>query len=216
MSSATAATKPFYKHIKCARPAVRSRRRQIRGLSEIRPCSTDIKQAVQVFSLGCSGLRLGTHGVLASRCSRLLCSNRLKRARAADEALELAKIELSKAKSQLQQLDGAISSKQGSVARLNALAAAASRWIDVNGNAETKWCPDEGDAVVPMPRELGCLSPGFDGAVGPELADGSRHPFGVVIGEKFRRRRAPPGLRSSRLCLKPSESRTVHRYGPAK
>ncbi|MBP2238270.1 hypothetical protein J2Z31_004797 [Sinorhizobium kostiense] len=29
-----------------------------------------------------------------------------------------------------------------------------SRWIDVNGNAESKWCPDEGDAVVRMLREL--------------------------------------------------------------
>ncbi|MBR7652942.1 DNA2/NAM7 family helicase [Brucella oryzae] len=29
-----------------------------------------------------------------------------------------------------------------------------SRWIDVNGDAETKWCPDEGDAVVQMLREL--------------------------------------------------------------
>lgn len=29
-----------------------------------------------------------------------------------------------------------------------------SRWIDVNGNAETKWCPDEGDAVVRMLKEL--------------------------------------------------------------
>jgi len=29
-----------------------------------------------------------------------------------------------------------------------------SRWIDVNGDAETKWCPDEGDAVVRMLMEL--------------------------------------------------------------
>jgi len=29
-----------------------------------------------------------------------------------------------------------------------------SRWIDVNGDAETKWCPDEGDAVVRMLKEL--------------------------------------------------------------
>lgn len=29
-----------------------------------------------------------------------------------------------------------------------------SRWIDVNGDAETKWCPDEGDAVVRMLVEL--------------------------------------------------------------
>lgn len=29
-----------------------------------------------------------------------------------------------------------------------------SRWIDVNGNAETKWCPEEGDAVVRLFREL--------------------------------------------------------------
>lgn len=33
-----------------------------------------------------------------------------------------------------------------------------SRWIDVNGNAETKWCPDEGDAVVRMLRELAASS----------------------------------------------------------
>ena len=29
-----------------------------------------------------------------------------------------------------------------------------SRWFDVNGNAETKWCPEEGDAVVRMLKEL--------------------------------------------------------------
>ncbi|WP_161130192.1 AAA domain-containing protein [Dickeya fangzhongdai] len=29
-----------------------------------------------------------------------------------------------------------------------------SRWIDVNGDAEAKWCPDEGDAVVRMLKEL--------------------------------------------------------------
>ncbi|KAB2727991.1 DNA helicase [Brucella anthropi] len=29
-----------------------------------------------------------------------------------------------------------------------------SRWIDVNGDAETKWCSDEGDAVVRMLMEL--------------------------------------------------------------
>ncbi|WP_313681881.1 AAA domain-containing protein [Pantoea sp.] len=29
-----------------------------------------------------------------------------------------------------------------------------SRWIDVNGDAETKWCPDEGDAVLGMLKEL--------------------------------------------------------------
>ncbi|EEU9536113.1 TPA: DNA helicase [Escherichia coli] len=29
-----------------------------------------------------------------------------------------------------------------------------SRWIDINGNAETKWCPDEGNAVVQMLKEL--------------------------------------------------------------
>nr|WP_223812765.1 MULTISPECIES: AAA domain-containing protein [unclassified Pantoea] len=29
-----------------------------------------------------------------------------------------------------------------------------SRWVDINGNAETKWCPDEGEAVVRMLKEL--------------------------------------------------------------
>src|SRR5690606_36775104 len=29
-----------------------------------------------------------------------------------------------------------------------------SRWIDINGDAETKWCPAEGDAVVKMLSEL--------------------------------------------------------------
>lgn len=32
-----------------------------------------------------------------------------------------------------------------------------SRWIDVNGDAETKWCPDEGEAVVQMLKELGSI-----------------------------------------------------------
>ena len=29
-----------------------------------------------------------------------------------------------------------------------------SRWIDVNGDAETKWCPDEGDTVVRLLKDL--------------------------------------------------------------
>ncbi|HGM5240819.1 MULTISPECIES: DEAD/DEAH box helicase [Serratia] len=29
-----------------------------------------------------------------------------------------------------------------------------SRWVDINGDAETKWCPDEGEAVVRMLKEL--------------------------------------------------------------
>lgn len=29
-----------------------------------------------------------------------------------------------------------------------------SRWVDVNGDAETKWCPAEGEAVIQMLREL--------------------------------------------------------------
>lgn len=33
-----------------------------------------------------------------------------------------------------------------------------SRWIDINGNAETKWCPDEGDVVVQMLGELAASS----------------------------------------------------------
>lgn len=33
-----------------------------------------------------------------------------------------------------------------------------SRWIDVNGEAETKWCPDEGDAVVRLLKDLAASS----------------------------------------------------------
>ncbi|MFH3015009.1 AAA domain-containing protein [Serratia marcescens] len=29
-----------------------------------------------------------------------------------------------------------------------------SRWVDINGDAETKWCPDEGEAVVRLLKEL--------------------------------------------------------------
>ncbi|MGP3124751.1 AAA domain-containing protein [Serratia marcescens] len=29
-----------------------------------------------------------------------------------------------------------------------------SHWVDINGDAETKWCPDEGEAVVRMLKEL--------------------------------------------------------------
>ncbi|KHJ53113.1 DNA helicase [Aureimonas altamirensis] len=55
-----------------------------------------------------------------------------------------------------------------------------SRWIDVNGNAETKWCPDEGDAVMRMLRELGA-----SGVTNPDVFVIT--PFKIVEQEMRRR-----------------------------
>lgn len=55
-----------------------------------------------------------------------------------------------------------------------------SRWIDINGNAETKWCPDEGDAVVRMLRELATA-----GVINPDVFVIT--PFKIVEQEMRRR-----------------------------
>lgn len=38
--------------------------------------------------------------------------------------------------------------------RIHRLGIGEIRWVDINGDAETKWCPDEGEAVVRMLKEL--------------------------------------------------------------
>ncbi len=55
-----------------------------------------------------------------------------------------------------------------------------SRWIDVNGDAETKWCPDEGDAVVRMLKELAA-----SGITNPDVFIIT--PF-KIVEQKMRRR----------------------------
>lgn len=55
-----------------------------------------------------------------------------------------------------------------------------SRWIDVNGDAETKWCPDEGNAVVRMLKELAAL-----GVTNPDIFIIT--PFKIVEQEMRRR-----------------------------
>lgn len=55
-----------------------------------------------------------------------------------------------------------------------------SRWIDVNGNAETKWCPDEGDKVVQMLSELAA-----SGVTNPDVFVIT--PFKIVEQEMRRR-----------------------------
>lgn len=53
-------------------------------------------------------------------------------------------------------------------------------WIDVNGNAETKWCPDEGDVVVRMLMEVAA-----SGVTNPDVFVIT--PFKVVEQEMRRR-----------------------------
>ena len=60
------------------------------------------------------------------------------------------------------------------------LALGRSRWIDVNGDAETKWCPDEGDAVVRMLKELAA-----SGITNPDVFIIT--PF-KIVEQKMRRR----------------------------
>lgn len=55
-----------------------------------------------------------------------------------------------------------------------------SRWIDVNGDAETKWCPAEGDAVVRLLRELA-----VSGVTNPDVFVIT--PFKIVEQEMRRR-----------------------------
>lgn len=55
-----------------------------------------------------------------------------------------------------------------------------SRWINVNGNAETKWCPDEGDTVVRMLTELAA-----SGVTNPDVFIIT--PFKIVEQEMRRR-----------------------------
>jgi len=55
-----------------------------------------------------------------------------------------------------------------------------SRWINVNGTAETKWCPDEGDAVIRMLKELAASN-----AANPDIFVIT--PFKVVEQEMRRR-----------------------------
>jgi len=55
-----------------------------------------------------------------------------------------------------------------------------SRWIDVNGDAETKWCPAEGEAVVQMLRELAA-----SGVTNPDVFIIT--PFKVIEQEMRRR-----------------------------
>lgn len=42
----------------------------------------------------------------------------------------------------------------GPKTRIYRLGFGRSHWVDINGDAETKWCPDEGEAVVRMLKEL--------------------------------------------------------------
>lgn len=68
-----------------------------------------------------------------------------------------------------------------------------SRWIDVNGDADTKWCPAEGDAVVRMLGELTASN-----VIDPDLFIIT--PF-KIIEQEMRRRldREPEMLRALRV-----------------
>lgn len=62
-----------------------------------------------------------------------------------------------------------------------------SRWIDVNGNGETKWCPEEGEVVLRMLKELAAA-----GVANPDLFIIT--PFKVVEQEMRRRVERETGL----------------------
>lgn len=62
-----------------------------------------------------------------------------------------------------------------------------SRWVDVNGNAETKWSPEEGEAVIGMLRKLAAA-----GVPNPDLFVIT--PFKIVEQEMRRRLDREPDL----------------------